>query len=366
MFKDILQRGKCLVGFHQGPWQFSAEKICTKVQICTACRARTEKPEHNWTDWDRPRTDGCDFLRQCSRCGITETKTEHVWGEPAYAAPAACALHRVCSRCAATEQAGTRHVMDTWVYAAEGACVQKNACSRCGTTGMQTRTEHAWNPPVESAYYRATVTVCGRCGEMRVPADSVVSLQQAANAVRAMTAAADRASFDASVRQHSTVLTAPATQHYLKLATDRFALESGAREKLAAAGRFTAACAQVGVEAALSCAAPQAPAPAPAAGARDQRLIGHWRHTESMSSSGFSNTTDTHLVMDADGSAVSWSHSAGSLGEQRSAKESGTWRTAGSTLYVDAGLSYSGGYQTEGGQLLWSEARRYRFWTKVR
>ncbi|HET8548623.1 MAG TPA: hypothetical protein VFL57_11490 [Bryobacteraceae bacterium] len=388
MLKDLLQRGKCLVGFHQGPWLFSAEKICTKVQVCTVCNARTEKPEHNWTEWSLPPQDSCDFVRRCSRCDITETKTEHAWGEPEYAEAGACNLQRVCSRCAAAEAAGTRHVMDSWAYVGDGGCAQTNACSRCGATGTQRRTEHDWNAAAASAFYGASVRICRRCGDMRVPADSNVSMQQAASAVRAITTVNDSTSFESAFRQHSTVLTAPATQHYLKLGIDRFSLDSAARQKFEAAAKFTAVAASIGIEAALAYAkagsasagspataatATASPQPQPAAsassaraGSSDQRLIGHWRHTEHMGSGGFSMATDTHLVLGADGSALCWSHSAGSFGEQRSDKESGSWRTTGGMLYFDAGLSYSGQYQTDGASLVLPGSGRYRFWTKVR
>jgi hypothetical protein len=386
MFKDILQRGKCLVGFHQGPWQFSAEKICTKVQICTVCKARTEKPEHNWSEWAAPRPDSCDFQRKCTRCGISESKTEHAWGERQYAADGDCTLQRVCTRCAATEAAGTQHAMDTWTYAADDSCTQKLACSRCGATGAQSRIEHDWNAPTHSKFYGATVAVCGRCGETHVPADGGISLQKAAQAVRALTNADDEAAVIAATRQHSAVLTAPATQHYLKLATERFSVDAALRERLAAAAKFTEVCRTVGVEGALayfasqttatqtaaaagaSTAAQQAtPAAATTASASsDYRLPGHWRHTEAMSSGGVSMATDTHLVLAADGSAACWNHSCGSFGESRSEKEYGTWRTASGMLYVNAGLSYSGSYTTDGSKLVLPQSGRYRFWEKVR
>jgi hypothetical protein len=215
---------------------------------------------------------------------------------------------------------------------------------------------------------------------MCVPAGGGVSMQQSAKAVAAVTGATD--GFEAVVRQHAAVLTAPATQHYLKLAAERFSMDGARREKLAAAAQFTAVCAAAGVEAALayagagaahaeSAAAASAAKPAAASPgaasmpASDRRLIGHWRHTEHMSSGGVSMATDTHLVLSSDGSAICWSHSAGSFGEQRSPKEHGTWRTGGGTLSIDAGMSYSGTYQTDGDQLLLPGSGRYRLWTKV-
>jgi hypothetical protein len=382
MFKDLLQRGKCLVGIHQGLWLFSADKICTRVQICTICNARTEKPEHNWTEWVLARQDSCDLIRRCSRCEITETKTEHIWRDAEYAGPGACNLQRVCSRCAAAEAAGTRHVMDEWAYISDTGCAQANACSRCAAPGMQRRTEHEWNPPVASAFYGTTVGVCRRCGDMRVPSDSGISLQQAATAVRALMSAADVTGLEAAARQHSAVLSSAATQHYFRLALERFSLKTPIREQFDVASKFAKMCSEAGVEKALAYAKSQmedtrtavaATASASSSSATqagisssNHRLVGHWRHTEHRGGSGFSMAIDTHLVLGSDGSAVFWNHSAGSFGEQRSAKESGSWHAASGTLDVDAGLRYSGQYQTDGSSLVLPGSGRYRFWTKVR
>src|SRR5262249_42930891 len=46
----------------------------------------------------------------------------------------------------------------------------------------------------------------------------------------------------------------------------------------------------------------------------DPRLVGHWRHTNVMSSGGFCLVTDTHLVLDGEGRFARWSHSASGMG----------------------------------------------------
>lgn len=90
---------------------------------------------------------------------------------------------------------------------------------------------------------------------------------------------------------------------------------------------------------------PQTPAPpgTPAApvgggadvGARDARLVAHWRKTDSFGVGEFSSTTDTHLVLDADGTLETWSKTeAARGGGGESAHTRGTWKSDGGQLWI--------------------------------
>jgi hypothetical protein len=101
---------------------------------------------------------------------------------------------------------------------------------------------------------------------------------------------------------------------------------------------------------------------------RDQRLVGHWRFTDAMSSGGgFSQATDYHRVLEADGSFVDRSHTAGSFGENWSDPEFGRWRTNAQVLQLD----YSDGsertlkYHLEGDTLFFPSAQHQRLWQRV-
>lgn len=87
------------------------------------------------------------------------------------------------------------------------------------------------------------------------------------------------------------------------------------------------------------------PAPAPSAdagGATPSRMAGHWRHTEALASGGVSLVTDTHLVLNVDGTCSTWSHSEG-VASSREPETPGRWKTEGDQLMLkaDAGGGWS-------------------------
>jgi hypothetical protein len=65
---------------------------------------------------------------------------------------------------------------------------------------------------------------------------------------------------------------------------------------------------------------------AAASGTLDPSLIGHWRHTQALSSGGFSFVTDVHLVLQDDGTYGMWSRSKGSMGSTDSELTTGVWK----------------------------------------
>jgi hypothetical protein len=73
---------------------------------------------------------------------------------------------------------------------------------------------------------------------------------------------------------------------------------------------------------------------APARGATDSTLVGHWRTTRIV----FESPRDDHLVLGADGTAERWSVTASGSGP----KTVGRWAVAGSVL----SLTWSGEAQT--------------------
>jgi hypothetical protein len=73
---------------------------------------------------------------------------------------------------------------------------------------------------------------------------------------------------------------------------------------------------------------------APAQGATDPALVGHWRTTRIV----FESPRDDHLVLRVDGTAERWSVTASSAGP----KTVGQWAVTGSVL----SLTWTGGAQT--------------------
>jgi hypothetical protein len=91
------------------------------------------------------------------------------------------------------------------------------------------------------------------------------------------------------------------------------------------------------------------------AGAGDvpSAMAGHWRHTEALSSGGVSLVTDTHLVLHADGTCSTWSHSEG-VASGREPESPGRWRTQGDQLLLKAD---AGGDWTSVGRFVFDGTR---------
>jgi tetratricopeptide (TPR) repeat protein len=129
--KDLLDKGKCLVGFHRGEWVFDTTGQCAQTRVCPICGVRNARVEHGWGEWTHRSLGSCELIHACQRCGDVETRTEHSWGD--------------------------------WQYVRENDCTQMQACMRCGTAGEQTQLLHAWEPWAYSEPHRAPVRRCERC-----------------------------------------------------------------------------------------------------------------------------------------------------------------------------------------------------------
>ena len=76
-------------------------------------------------------------------------------------------------------------------------------------------------------------------------------------------------------------------------------------------------------------------------GERPQALVGHWRFTETFARDDISWATDTHLVLEADGSCRSWSRTEGSVSSS-DPETQGLWKAEGNQLLLklDGGGSW--------------------------
>ena len=100
----------------------------------------------------------------------------------------------------------------------------------------------------------------------------------------------------------------------------------------------------------------------------DNRLPGHWRTTEALSSGGFSMASDTHCLLEASGRFQWWSTSVSSTGETRSGPEYGNWSSSGNTLRLefDDGRNLAFEYVLEGTSLLFPREKRHRLWERIK
>lgn len=134
MFKNLLDKGKCALGFHDGAWTFVAPGQCSQRRICTRCGSQSHRISHQWGEWTYLAEDGCDLTRTCIRCAETERRTAHEWGQ--------------------------------WDYIDAQGCTQARQCARCGQFDQEgeTRMHHAWGDWSYSEPYRTSIHTCDRCG----------------------------------------------------------------------------------------------------------------------------------------------------------------------------------------------------------
>jgi hypothetical protein len=104
--------------------------------------------------------------------------------------------------------------------------------------------------------------------------------------------------------------------------------------------------------------------PAPGQGAESARtpdLVAHWRSTRIV----FESPRDEHLVLQADGSAETWTVTASG----RSASVKGTWGSEGRTLTIDweNGQKWARPFTFYEGQLVFPNVPKQRkFWDRLR
>lgn len=358
MLKDLLDKGKCALGYHLEAWQYADSGACRQVSRCTRCGVVSERMAHVWSGWQRLDEASCTATRTCLRCGQAETKDDHDW--------------------------------NAWVYDEPDVCRQRVRCSRCTAPGTATRLQHDRGDWQWSEFYETGVAVCRRCGEMVFATvdgeEEPVTFQQADAAIMHVVG-----SSSAEVRQRVSarqgVLFSPVAAHVFRYAADQRATDEDERKVFADLAGVVARCRDEGLESVFARpAAPPASSPPPrpassptgapmgaptahtgGAGA-DPRLVGHWRHTEALSSGGFSLVTDTNLVLDASGRFGWWSHSvSAAMGTDTTEREEGTWDVTGRTLSLqfDDGATMTRRCDLDGNAMLWPEESRYRLWRRV-
>jgi hypothetical protein len=303
--KELLDKGKCLVGLHKGEWKAPSPTSCTFERVCERCAARHTKTEHVFEVWSFVAADACDQTRHCSRCGMVETRITHEWSAAEYVADGRCEQHQLCTRCKSAKPAKVAHVMDRWRYIDSDGCTQLQQCSRCNADGTTRRAEHQWGEWQHSNTLNGPVRVCKRCGELE-------SRPQPAGVTGGTAPPSVSDSVAAGLRPRTHASTAVPT-------------------------------------------------------ARDPQLVGHWRHTEARSGGGFSMATDYHMLLESTGRFARWSHTAGSMGESRSETQPGAWDVAADvlSLHYDDGDESSFDYQVRSNDLLLPNAS-LKYWERVR
>ena len=166
--KDLVNKGRCLVGLHDGEWRVVAPRNCTFVRVCERCQLESRRVDHLWPQWTYRGDQACDQSRTCSRCSAEEQRLQHMWGVAAYVTAESCNRQHTCSRCAATSPADAQHQFDAWRFTGSNDCNQLQLCSRCHADGASRRVEHAWTDWQHSNTRNGLERVCRRCGDLQV------------------------------------------------------------------------------------------------------------------------------------------------------------------------------------------------------
>src|SRR5215217_5248942 len=124
MFRKLFDKGKCLVGLHDGEWKYHRSGECDQVRVCARCSIEQQRIEHVWSDWAFAQEGQCGQKRACTRCGASEARTVHTWGGLRYQSAYSCEQVRDCLRCRAESPIEVRHEWNSWQYAAPDACLQ--------------------------------------------------------------------------------------------------------------------------------------------------------------------------------------------------------------------------------------------------
>ncbi len=133
MFNNLLNRGGCMIGMHQGEWEYLADKSCEQKRICTVCETEQTRTEHQMGEWTTDPSQPCTQMSTCERCGTTESEVTHTWDKWEYVADDSCTAHQVCSQCGAkSEETTEQHVWGKWAYN-EGYRSPLRTCTRCQT-----------------------------------------------------------------------------------------------------------------------------------------------------------------------------------------------------------------------------------------
>lgn len=307
--KDLVNKGKCLIGLHEGAWTAASPTDCTFTRKCVRCAAVHTKVEHAWGDWRFLREGDCDEGRSCGRCSLHDERVTHSFGAATYLSDTSCERREECQRCHTHRVATTQHTMTNWRFVAADECRQLQQCSRCHADGTVTRTEHAWGDWQHSNALSGPVRVCRRCGELQSRPGAPVE----------------------HTRTPPPVITEDAVADLLARATTAHGSASPATT-------------------------------------RDPALVAHWRHTSAMSSGAFSMATDTHLVLQADGQLRRWTHSAGSMGSQTSDPFTGSWHCDGDVVrfQYDDGDVGELRYTVQGSTLYFPDGGSQKIWERVR
>ncbi len=384
MFKNLLDKGKCSLGFHEGEWRYEQPDACTQLRVCQRCQAESRRTEHQWGEWAYPAADACDLVRMCGRCGERESRIEHHWGEVVYARPGSCEQVTICERCGEEKAAPIQHQWDHWLYQSADDCTQVQMCGRCGEYGRQTRINHEWGEWQDSPFYNAPVRVCRHCAEMvfdlaqEAGGEATPSMQAYDQTVEKLLAASSIERVYQLVHENRATLLSPVGERYFRFALEQYPPEPGVQEGLQNLQGLLQQCQLYGIEAVfnvLSGGVQAEPAPAgqpgPAPGAQsgvpgqlDRRLAGRWRHTESMMSGDFSMATDTHMLLDQDGRFAWYSKSAGSFGTSQTEPEYGQWQVVDGQLclFFDGGSRFCQEFVLEGDTLFLPNEGTYRLW----
>ena len=160
MLKNLLGRGLCLVGAHEGEWAPAPEQPCTQTRTCTRCQTVEQMVQHDFGDWYYVESGACETFRTCARCQTQETGIAHVWDEPVRL-EGQCDVHQRCTRCGEAQALEPEHDL-RWVPT-DTPCLEVVCCIRCQLQDGRKRLQHIWGAWEFDEQQQRPIHACERC-----------------------------------------------------------------------------------------------------------------------------------------------------------------------------------------------------------
>jgi hypothetical protein len=258
VFKDLLEKGRCVLGFHADTWRYAREGSCVQTSTCSRCQAVDRRVRHDWPDeWGGVWPQGCEVARRCRRCPEQEITVEHRWGPSAYRFEESCERVQPCTRCGAEKEAAAVHLWTEWMYDGDGSCTQTLRCARCNASGGSSRISHDWSRWQRSPFYDAQVQVCIRCAEMVFDLDPYdeagvpLSMQRIAGTVAKVASAGDVAALREAILAHRREMLSPVADRYLRYAIECSAAEPSRQQGFVRLADLLERCRTEGIDSAL-------------------------------------------------------------------------------------------------------------------
>ena len=261
MIRNLFNKGKCKLGFHQGEWHYAEPANCTQTRTCERCQQLDTRLEHQWGEWQPGADDPCQLITTCQRCGESKRRTEHQWGEWQYDGPDSCGQIRQCARCGSQKTGQPKHQWGEWQYQAADSCLQQQSCIRCGIDSPRSRQTHSWGDWYFADVQGSPAHSCLRCGEIstqHTPKDGArrrkrkPTVDEISSSVQQIFNTNNTAETEAALHAHKSILFSAPADDFLRRSIHGAPAGSRAETSFKELWVLLRQCEQLGVDTAMA------------------------------------------------------------------------------------------------------------------